>query len=144
MDTMSSLFEDAPIIHAYTVEQAVADGLFTETPTSLRREAGYRVPVVFSRDAWDYAVTWDDDDDRLQDETGRLWDVLWMCKRAAMRAAHDPGERFAFRVYAVPRLTKSGNRSRAESPVRHRLEVVAQAYNTTGALCLTILLPGEN
>lgn len=142
--TTTNPFEGAPIIHAYTVAQAVADGLMVDAPTKTLEEAGYRIPVTFTRDAWDYGVRWDDDDARPQDEEGRLWDVLWMCKPAARLAAQQPGTRYPFTFYAVPRLTKTGNRSTREEPIRHQLEIVAQPYDAHGIPCFTILTPGQD
>lgn len=76
---------------------------------NLAREAGFVVPVVLTPAAWNEAVAWSDaDTDETgavgQSETGRLWDVLHMARRAT-----GPTHRFAgvtckdFTVLRVPR-----------------------------------------
>lgn len=142
--TQRSLFDGAPIISAYTVADAVADGLFHPAPDQIRREAGYRCPVIFTQEAWAYAIQWDDDDPRLQDETGRLWDVLMMMRRAAQQAIRAVGERAQFKFVAVPRLAGDGLPSQEEDPIGHALEVVVQGYDMDGTPCLTILTPGQD
>lgn len=82
----------------------------TTTPTTadptLAHEAGFTVPVIFTPAAWDSAVTWTDADadetGALQDEAGRLWDVLTMAARAVRGA--PPGLVCEdFTVIRVPR-----------------------------------------
>ena len=90
-------------IHRYTRTQALADGVLIDT-TDTAREAGFRVPVALTADAWNMAVGWADADSARQieqDEAGRLWDVLWMAYVAAQRAADSC--RVAFQLHVVPR-----------------------------------------
>lgn len=53
-------------------------------------EAGFNSPVLLTRAAWERYVSWTEEDGRatghLQDQAGRLWDVLWM-SRLAIRSA---------------------------------------------------------
>jgi hypothetical protein len=140
MSAMTDLF--GPPIHVYTVADGVADGSMIEAPASDVDEAGYRLPVTFTRAAWTDLVKWDDNP--FQDEAGRLWDVLTMVRAAARRACADPGSRHAFQLVRVPYLTASGARSRAEQPRLTTAHVVAQGYDRAGRPCLTILLPQES
>jgi hypothetical protein len=91
----------------------VATGPVTVDPT-LARDARFRMPVVITRAAWDEAVTWTDRDTdetgALQDEAGRLMDVLRMAAvavRAIERAAARAGQRDVietlFTVHRIPR-----------------------------------------
>ena len=106
---MAGLFDDAPVIYAYTAADALADGLLVEIPEATAREAGFTIPVVVSRGAWDDCVAWDEGSEGNvdpakpatgQDEAGRLWDVLWLAGQAARRS---PGEDMvAFDLMRVP------------------------------------------
>lgn len=140
MSTMTELFGDP--ISVYTTAQGVADGVMVLAPEADTREAGYNIPVVFTKAAHRDLVEWDDDPG--QDEAGRLWDVLHMARAAAKAAARNPQERYTFRMVRVPFLTKSGKRSRAELPVLVRVDVVVQGYDQSGRPCVTILLPAES
>ena len=75
----SDPFFGAPIF-TYTRAQALADGVLVDAGP-LAREAGYRWPVALTAAAWADCVAWTDADSAAQvpqDETGRLWDVLFM------------------------------------------------------------------
>lgn len=72
------------------------------------REAGFLVPVVITREAWESAIAWTDADTTEtgmpQDETGRLWDVLYLAAIAVRRAQRTPGAICeAFTVERIPR-----------------------------------------
>lgn len=88
-----------PVIHSRTREDALADGDLVDV-SHMAREARFRIPVALTRAAWAEAVEWDDNRAELQDEDGRLWDVLYMAGHAAGNA---PGkDRVTFRIYRVP------------------------------------------
>lgn len=140
MSTLTEIFGEP--ISVYTVRDGVRDEVMIEAPAADAQEAGYHLPVVFTKDAHTDLVTWDDDP--CQDERGRLWDVLMMMRGAAKAAMADPGGRYAFTLYRVPYLTKSGNRSRAITTQRVTRHIVAQGYDLDGAPCLTILMPNES
>lgn len=103
------VFNSAPVIYAYTAADALADGFLVSVPEVTAREAGFTIPVVMSRGAWDDCVTWDEGPEgnvdpakpaTVQDEAGRLWDVLWLASQAARRAAGD--DMAVFDVLRVP------------------------------------------
>jgi hypothetical protein len=52
--------------------------------TETAREAGFRVPVAPTQTAWADCVCWAEEDSARvvvhQDESGRLWDMLWMAR----------------------------------------------------------------
>lgn len=86
-------------IHAYTREDALADGELVDAG-DMAKDARFRVPVALTRAAWAEAVEWDENRPELQDQDGRLWDVLYIASRAALQAAG--GDRACFRVLRVP------------------------------------------
>jgi hypothetical protein len=75
-------------VYRYTRAQAIADGLQIEA-TQLAAEAGIRFPVFITRRAFDAFVTVPLNVTG-QDETGRLWDILWMLRFALAKA--KPGQ----------------------------------------------------
>jgi hypothetical protein len=95
-DVDAELSWDDPrlIIHQVTRGDLLADGSLIAVPEKVAREAGFRVSVALTAAAWADCVAWDDEDTERhgvpQDEDGRLWDVLWMARAAARRAA-QPG-----------------------------------------------------
>lgn len=91
------------VIHRYTRAQALADGLLVDV-TETAWEAGFRVPVAMTASAWNKAVAWSDADSSRQtpqDESGRLWDVVWMAFITARRT--NGSCRVPFHLYVVPR-----------------------------------------
>ncbi|MGW9402311.1 DUF6573 family protein, partial [Streptomyces sp. NPDC055642] len=71
-----------PPIHTYTRAQALADGVLVDAGP-LAQEAGFRWPVALTQAAHAEAVAWNPEHEAGQDETGRLWDVLWLATIAA-------------------------------------------------------------
>ncbi len=86
MSSMTELFGEP--IHTYTRADALADGTLIDV-SETAREAGFRIPVVLTRAVYEDCVRWTDADNNrkgtLQDEAGRLWDVLMMAWFAAAR-----------------------------------------------------------
>lgn len=102
------MFEDADLIYRYTRAQAFEDGVLVDV-TETAREAGFRVPVALTQTAWADCVHWTEDDSARivhQDESGRLWDVLWMARLAA--GAAGGGDRTSFKLHRVPRDGTTG------------------------------------
>jgi Family of unknown function (DUF6573) len=98
---VTELFGD--VIYSYTRAQAIADGVLVDV-SETAREAGFRWPVAMTCAAWQDCVAWSEDDNRrqvYQDESGRLWDVLWMAF-VAIRSANG-GTQMAYQLYRVPR-----------------------------------------
>jgi len=102
------MFDDADLIHSYTRAEAIENGVLVDV-SETAREAGFRVPVALTRTAWGDCVSWGTDADLgicHQDETGRLWDVLWMAWLAAK--ANKDADRASFTVNRVPRDSRTG------------------------------------
>jgi hypothetical protein len=97
-----------PVISVYTRAQALADGVLIDAGP-MAREAGFRWPVAVTAAAWEDCVAWtESDSDRQthQDQSGRLWDVLFMAAYAA-RANAEAGSELRFELYRVPRDGRS-------------------------------------
>ena len=78
---------DTPVIFAYTRQQAITDGVLVDVSRTAS-EAGFRYPVALTRTVWERfvrvpeACPW-------QDESGRLWDILWMLRWAGSQSGQD-------------------------------------------------------
>ena len=101
-------------IHVYTRAQAIADGVLVDLTTAmddkgqlLCQQAGFKVPVAITRNAWAQTVeaggSWRPDGDAEvlelkggQSLTGRLWDLLWMLRAASGKAGNS--DRVHFQV----------------------------------------------
>jgi len=90
-------------ISRYTRAQAIADGTLVDV-SAMAREAGFRIPVAVTSAVWTDCVAWTDADSgrqAVQDERGRLWDLLWMGVLAARRARG--AQHIAYELHRVPR-----------------------------------------
>lgn len=98
------MFASSDLIHAYTRADAIEDGELIDV-TETAREAGFMVPVALTRAVWADCVEWTAATGKrkatIQDEAGRLWDVVYMAGLAARRSTGgDP--RQLFQLYRVP------------------------------------------
>ncbi len=67
------------VISTYSRAQAIADGVLVDAGP-MAAEAGFKWPVALTAAAWVDCVAWSDEDNHqqgYQDESGRLWDVLF-------------------------------------------------------------------
>lgn len=124
-------------IHVYTRAQALADGELVDV-TTMAAEAGFRAPVALTRAVWSDCVEWADADTKrqtVQNEAGRLWDVLWMCMQAAR--VSKGASTFFFKLLRVPR----GGRG-----VRPRLTCLKATIGPgdAGEAVITIMMPTED
>ncbi|MFF4777640.1 DUF6573 family protein [Microtetraspora fusca] len=126
-------------IHVFTRAQMIEDGALVEVPENIAREAGFRHPMAMTASVWSDSVRWTDDDDTCQrtyqDESGRLWDVLWMARKAALTAGNTDRSRFT-----VARIPRDG-RSRTAKQVT--LEMVIGPGDNFEPV-ITIQFPGED
>ncbi len=135
---MSDLFEGADVIFSYSRAQAIADGVLIDI-SEIAREAGFKVPVAITRAAWADCVEWSEATQQrkrtVQDESGRLWDVVYMANFEARRnAGHS---RVTFTVYRVP------TEGRGIVPKPATL-VVHVGPGDQGEPVITIMQPGED
>lgn len=95
-----------PPISSYSRADALADGVLVDV-TETACEAGFKWPVALTRAAWNDCVAWSDSDSArqtVQDEAGRLWDVLWMARDAVGRFRQaSPDSPLFFQLHRVPK-----------------------------------------
>jgi hypothetical protein len=126
------VFDDADLIHRYTRAEALADGVLVDVST-VAREAGIKYPTALTRAVWERyvkvppGVT-------CQDESGRLWDIVWMLASAVRGGAGGPVVRFALRV-------RQDNLER--TPPLVQLKAIC-GPGDHGEPVVTILLPEED
>ena len=123
-------------IHIYTRAEAIEDGSLVDV-SLVASEAGFTIPVAVTANVWADCVAWSESDSTrqiYQDESGRLWDVLWMARQAARKGQ---GPRLAFQLYRVPRG------GRGKSPRLVTLSMVI-GPGDDGEPVITIMMPGED
>lgn len=132
------MFEASDVIHSYSRAEALADGYLVDV-SETAREAGFVFPVAMTRAAWENCVTWGEAEQRrkgaCQDEAGRLWDVLWMARSAAKRAAQT--DRLTYTLLRVPR------EGRGRKPRLTSLQLHIGPGDTPEPV-ITIMMPGED
>lgn len=133
------MFEDAEIISSYTRAQALADGELVDV-TKTAKEAGFNFPVAVTRAAWIDCVEWGEAEKAnkpraLQDESGRLWDVVYMAYQAARRARAE--SRVEYCVHRVPTEGR-GLKARPVSLIMH------VGPGDSGEPVITIMQPLES
>lgn len=125
-----------PVIYSYSRAQAISDGVLVDVST-MAKKAGFTVPVALTSAVWSDCVEWCDRDSSRQthqDESGRLWDVLWMAYLAARRAQ---GGTVAFAMYRVPRSGKG----RMPRKVTLRMHI---GPGDAAEPVITLMMPGED
>ena len=128
MFTLDEIF--GPVIHQVTREDLLRDGILIDVST-LATEAGFKIPVSVSRSLWNAYVEVPPGVTG-QDETGRLWDILWILASAIRRGA--VGDTIHFRVYV-----RNDNRR----PRSVRLKAVCSPGDSAEPV-ITILMPDED
>ncbi|WP_456447980.1 DUF6573 family protein [Thiolapillus sp.] len=134
--TAENLFGE--VIYAYTRAQAIEDGVLVDV-SETAREAGFRWPVAITQAAWEDCIAWTEDDNNrqvYQDESGRLWDVLWMALHAITSASTNRSQ-MLYELYRVPRDGKS-----TEARLT-KLKLVAGPGDHAEPV-ITIMLPTED
>lgn len=71
------------IIYAYTRAQAITDGVLVDV-TKTAQEAGIKFPMFITRAVFENYVAVPKGVSG-QDESGRLWDLVWMTRMAILR-----------------------------------------------------------
>ena len=96
------------VVYAYTRQQAIEDGVLIDV-TEMAREAGFRWPVTVTAAVWADCIAWSEDDDArqvYQDESGRLWDLLFVATYAVQSARQDHGQ-LRYDIWRIPRDGRS-------------------------------------
>jgi hypothetical protein len=121
------------LIHAYTRRQAIEDGVLLDV-TETAKEAGFRIPVALTSAVWAGYVAVPEGVER-QDEAGRLWDVLWMCRYGIGRSRREESVTL-FKLHVR-------NDNRPGEPPLVSLKAVC-GPDDDGSPCLTVMLPNED
>ena len=119
-------------IYSYTRAQALEDGVLVDV-TATTKEAGFTVPVALTIDAFNDLVAWNDENQAIQDETGRLWDVLTMARYYSKRG----GSTAVCEVLRVPNAPK-GRRAKIAK------FVMTIGPGDAAEPVITIMLEGED
>jgi hypothetical protein len=90
------MFDPKHLVHRYTRTQAINDGVLIDV-SDMSKDAGIKYETAVTRAVWERCVTVPPGVD-CQDESGRLWDVLWLLRCAVLRGADGPVIHFAVRV----------------------------------------------
>jgi len=85
-----------PVIYAYTRKQALADGCQVDVST-VAKEAGFRFPVFMTDTVFNSYVKVPEGV-AAQDESGRLFDILWML-HCAIKQFRPGQDRLSFQLY---------------------------------------------
>jgi hypothetical protein len=129
---MNETLDFGDVISTYSRAQALEDGELVDA-SQLAREAGVRYPVALTRAAWGHCVALSPAAKRAgNDETGRLWDVLWMMANAVRR--RPEGSEVLFELYCVTTDVRAS---------RVRLRAV-MGPGDDAAPVLTVMLPEES
>ena len=126
------------VVSSFTRVQAIKDGILVDAGP-MAKEAGYRWPVALTAAAWSDCVAWTEADSEAQvhqDQSGRLWDVLFM-SGYAIRTYGGGGDRLNFSFYRVPRD------GRSTEPELVTLKLIV-GPGDDGQPVMTILLPYED
>jgi hypothetical protein len=88
------------VVFSYSREQAIADGVLVDV-SQYAKEFGYRYPVAVTRAVWQDCIDWDNiNEQAYQDESGRLYDILWMAALAAKRT------KGSYSLFDIERIAK--------------------------------------
>lgn len=135
-DEMKNFFGEN--IHVYTRAQALEDGVLVDvSKTAL--EAGFKISVALTRAVWDQYIKWTDEDtdnQTMQDEAGRLWDILSMLM-FAIQKDRSGADQLIYQLAVVPRDGKS------RSAKRTKLKSLIGGGDK-GERVITIMLPTED
>jgi len=94
MENITTGWEDAEIIHAYSRQDALQDGVLVDV-SKWSREAGFRFPVAVTRGVWGVLEPSRELEAEGQDLAGRAWDLLTILRHAIRCASRTDEVRFA-------------------------------------------------
>lgn len=97
------MFNEHDVVFRYTRDDAIQDGVLVDV-SNPAKEAGFSIPLALTARVYSECVYWPETEAAVQDESGRLWDVLFMAAVAARAAARrGQGGRINFELHIVPR-----------------------------------------
>ncbi len=126
------------VIYSYTRAQAIDDGVLIDA-TEMAKDAGFKWPLALTVAAWADCVAWSEDDNEhqvYQDQSGRLWDVLFMASYA-VRTGNNADRQLRFSLLRIPR------NGRSTESQRLTLKLIL-GPGDDGEPVITIMLPEED
>ena len=126
------------VLSVYSRAQAIEDGILVDV-SETAREAGFKIPVAVTRSVWNRLVALPDGYQGFQDESGRLWDVLWMAHYYAVRASNSDRVRMCVLVRDIRKDLRDSNR-----PPRKHFPIVAIGSGDGGEPVITIMWPEDD
>ena len=139
-DIMKEVFGD--VISSYSRAQAIEDGVLIDA-SEMGREAGIKHPVAVTSAVYDEYVRVPKALKGLQDEAGRLWDILWMFAYA-VKSGQIKGDQGMFEVSFLMWEGKNADQEHG----RHKQEVITLKAvcgpNDDASPCITIMKPDED
>ena len=120
-----------PVIYSYTREQAIEDGVLVDV-CYMSRQVGLKFHTVVTSTVWEQyvkvppEVPW-------QDESGRLWDILWMLRMAIQRQRKD-ADTILYKLLV----------QNTDAPAEEITLKCVCGPGDKGEPVLTIMLPGED
>ena len=127
-----------PVISTYSRAQAIQDGILVDV-SDTAREAGFNIPVAVTRAVWSRLVALPKGYKGFQDESGRLWDVLWMARHYALRASDRDRVTMCVLVRDVRKDLRDSHR-----PPRKHFPIVAIGAGDEGRAAITIMFPEDD
>lgn len=136
-NSMTDLF--GPVNYSYTREMAINDGVLIDI-SEIATEAGFKIPTAVSEAVWNRYIEWDSDDSKrqsYQDQSGRLWDIVWMARCGIISANKGNDRETLFELYCIPRDGES------KSAERTTLKIHIGPGDDENPV-VTIMLPNED
>jgi len=122
---------DAEVISRYSRKQAIEDGVLIDV-TQMAKELGIVIPTAITQNLWSSWVEVPEGLEGLQDEKGRLWDVLYMFSIAARRAITESRLTYSVLFQTKERKMKTVHLDAVCGP------------GDQGEPVITIMLPGDD
>jgi hypothetical protein len=119
------MFSKDDIIFSNTTKQAVADGVLIKADSKLRADAAIKFPVYFTDTVWNRYVKVPDEFKEVQNQNGRLWDILFMFAYQAKKCS-DSVLQFKFTCQVPKSASWLKNETKSNISFQHR-EVVLKA-----------------
>ncbi len=90
------VFDRVDVVSSYPRSQALEDGVLLDV-SQMAEEAGFSIPVAVTAGVYGRYVDVPQQLEGMQDEQGRLWDILTML-RFAISASRDTDSLISFKV----------------------------------------------
>ena len=135
-----------PVIFSYTRKQAIEDGVLVDV-SETAREAGIKLPTALTQAVCEQYVVVPPEMKGLQDESGRLWDILWMFSCSVRAGRIDGSEgRFELIVTKPDKGDWEANEKVFEGDRERRLVTLKAVCgpNDDASPCITIMRPEED